>query len=90
MLPAVTDITYLVSGIIKNLPTIDKLVKIMVSCCDLSMVIETSDTADEIDKNKEVVIETYNFNGLIKEEMRIFYLRRRKLQENLTKLYGLV
>ena len=90
MLPAVTDITYLVSGIIKNLPTIDKLVKIMGSCCDLSTVIETSDTADEIDKNKEVVIETYNFNGLIKEEIRIFYLRRRKLQENLTKLYGLV
>ena len=80
ILPDVTEITRPMPRLIKDLPTIYKVVDSMGVYDNLGMVIETADTAEVIHKNKEAVLETYNLSGMLKEEMRIFALRYRKLQ----------
>ena len=57
---------------------------------NLGLSIENSDTTEVIQENKKAVVEAYNLSGMLKEEISIFSLRRIKMQENLTKLYGLV
>ena len=37
------------------------------------MLIETSSTAEVIQKNEEAVVDMYNLSGLIEEEMSIFF-----------------
>ena len=88
--PAVTGLTCPMPVLIKDLFTIDKVFDSMDVSDDIEMILETANTSEVIQKNREAIIETYNLSGLLKEEMRIFTLQRRKLQENLTKPNGLV
>ena len=85
-----TELTCTMPGLIKDLPTIEKVVNSMGVYSDLGMVIKNTNTSKVIQKSKEAAAEAYNLSGILNEEMRMFSLRRRKIQENITKLYGLV
>ena len=60
-------------GIIRELPTIDNFFDSMGWYRNLGMLIETSGTAEVIQKNEEAVVDMYNLSGLIEEEMSIFF-----------------
>ena len=87
---AITKLTHTMPVLIKEPPTIDKVVKSMGGYNGIGMVIKTADTTYEIHKSKKALVENYNLSVLLKEETRIFSLRRIKIQENLTKPNGLV
>ena len=72
--PAVTKLTHEIPGLINDLTTIGKVSDSMVGCDNLGMVIETSDTSEVIQDNKEAVVEAYNLSDMLKEETRIFSL----------------
>ena len=90
ILPAITDLTHPISGLIKDLPTIEKVVYSICGYNYLRLVIENSNITEVTEKNNEAILEVYNLSGMIKEEMKIFPPSHIKLQENPTNLYGLV
>ena len=66
-------------GLINDRPIIEKFVDSIDGYDNLELVIESTDTAKLIQKNKEAIVEAYNLSGFLKDEMRIFALMRIKL-----------